>query len=63
MSKSKSIQSQFDKDANQFNRCYAVLAMAKEVLRNGPSLMLDSEAMAIAEKMYDEGKRPEIRMW
>ena len=53
--------SKLDSDASKYNRRYAVLAMAKEILRNGSSLMLESEAVAEAEKRYDAGIRPEVR--
>ena len=50
-------QRQFDASANAANRRIRIHALAKEILRNGPSLMTMAEAMERARALYVKGVR------
>lgn len=48
------MDTQFENDSNKYNKFYAVRSIAIDILRNGPSLMTMVEAIAEAEKVYQQ---------
>ena len=49
----KQQQAQQERDDNKYNRKYAIHAIMLEVLRNGPSLMTNLEALDEATRIYN----------